>query len=38
MTNFAPFDTADHLTDAETIGEYLSAPLEDPNPDLGILE
>lgn len=34
MTKFAPFDAADYLTDEETIAEYLSAALEDPNPDL----
>lgn len=34
MTTFAPFDAADYLTDEETIAEYLSAALEDPNPDL----
>jgi probable addiction module antidote protein len=34
MTKFAPFDAADYLTDEETIAEYLSAALEDPDPDL----
>lgn len=34
MTRFAPFDAADYLTDEETIAEYLSAALEDPDPDL----
>lgn len=34
MTKFAPFDAADYLTDEETIAEYLTAALEDPNPDL----
>lgn len=34
MTRFAPFDAADYLTDAASIAEYLSAALEDPNPDL----
>ena len=34
MTNFAPFDVADYLDDAETIAEYLTAALEDPNPDV----
>jgi probable addiction module antidote protein len=34
MTNFAPYDSADYLTDDETIAEYLSASLEDPNPDM----
>lgn len=30
----APFDAADYLDDEETIAEYLSAALEDPNPDI----
>ncbi len=34
MKNFTPFDSADYLTDEETIAEYLSAALEDPNPDM----
>jgi len=34
MTRFTPFDAADYLTDEETIAAYLSAALEDPNPDL----
>lgn len=34
MTKFAPFDAADYLTDEETIAEYITAALEDPNPDL----
>lgn len=34
MTKFTPFDAADYLTDEETIAEYLTAALEDPNPDL----
>ncbi len=34
MTNFASLDAADYLTDEETIAEYLSAALEDPDPDL----
>ena len=34
MTKFAPFDAADYLTDEQTIAEYLSAALEDPDPDL----
>ena len=32
MTKFAPFDAADYLDDEETIGEYLTAALEDANP------
>lgn len=34
MAKFAPFDAADYLTDEASIAEYLSAALEDPNPDL----
>lgn len=34
MTHFTPFDAADYLTDEATIAEYLTAALEDPNPDL----
>ena len=34
MKKIAPFDSADYLTDEETIAEYLSAALEDPNPDM----
>lgn len=34
MTKFAPFDAADYLSDEETIAEYLTAALEDPNPDV----
>lgn len=30
----APFDAADYLDDDETIAEYPSAALEDPNPDI----
>lgn len=33
-TKTAPFDAADYLGDKETIAEYLTAALEDPNPDL----
>jgi probable addiction module antidote protein len=29
-----PFDAADYLDDEETIAEYLTAALEDPNLDL----
>lgn len=28
------FDAADYLGDEETIAEYLTAALEDPNPDM----
>lgn len=34
MNKTAPFDAADYLTDDETIAEYLTAALEDPNPDM----
>ena len=34
MTNYAPFDAADYLDDEETIAEYLTAALEDTNPDV----
>ena len=30
----APFDAADYLSDEETIAEYLTAALEDQDPDL----
>jgi probable addiction module antidote protein len=31
---FAPFDVSEHLDDEEVIAEYLTAALEDPNPDV----
>ena len=34
MTRFTPFDAADYLDDEETIAAYLSAVLEDDDPDL----
>jgi|APFre7841882724_1041349.scaffolds.fasta_scaffold137013_1 probable addiction module antidote protein len=34
MTPFTPFDAADYLDDEETIAEYLSAALEDEDPEL----
>ena len=34
MTKFARFDAADYLGNDETIAEYLTAALEDPNPDV----
>lgn len=37
MTNFAPFDAADYLNDEETIAEYITAALEDPNPDVFLI-
>jgi len=30
----APFDAADYLDNEEVIAEYLTAALEDPNPDV----
>lgn len=32
--NLQPFDAANYLDSEETIAEYLSAALEDPNPDV----
>lgn len=34
MAKLATFDAADYLDDEETIAEYLTAALEDPNPDM----
>lgn len=34
MAQLAPFDAVDHLIDEQTIAEYLTAALEDPNPDV----
>lgn len=34
MTKYAPFDAADYLDDEETIAEYITAALEDSNPDV----
>ena len=34
MVKTASFDAADYLNDEETIAEYLTAALEDPNPDV----
>lgn len=34
MAKFSPFDAVDYLDDEETIAEYLTAALEDPNPDV----
>ena len=34
MTRFSRFDAADYLNNDETIAEYLTAALEDPNPDV----
>lgn len=34
MKKFTAYDTADYLTDEETIAEYLTAALQDPDPDM----
>ena len=34
MTKFSRFDAADYLDHEETIAEYISAALEDPNPEV----
>ncbi len=34
MAKFSPFDAADYLDDEETISEYITAALEDSNPDV----
>jgi probable addiction module antidote protein len=34
MTNFTPFDAADYLDNDEAITAYLSAALEDGDPDV----
>lgn len=34
MTTFAKFDAADYLDSEEAIAEYLTAALEDPDPDV----
>jgi probable addiction module antidote protein len=36
-TKFARFEVADYLDDEEVIAEYLSAALEDPNPEVFLL-
>jgi len=33
-TTYRPFDAADYLDNDEVIAEYLSAAIEDPNPDV----
>lgn len=37
MTLLKPFDAADYLDSEEVIAEYLSAALEDPNPDVFLM-
>ena len=34
MAQLAPLDAVDYLDDEQTIAEYLTAALEDPNPDV----
>jgi probable addiction module antidote protein len=34
MAKFTRFDAADYLDDEETIAAYLTAALDDPNPDV----
>lgn len=34
MLETTTFDAADYLNDEETIAEYLTAALDDPNPDV----
>jgi len=34
MNGFRPFDAVDYLDDEETIAEYITAALEDSNPDV----
>lgn len=34
MTKFAPFDAVDYLDDEEAIAQYITAALEDPDPDV----
>lgn len=34
MAKYAHFDAADYLDDEATVAEYLTAALEDPNPDV----
>jgi probable addiction module antidote protein len=33
-TTYAPFDAADYLANDAVIAEYLSAAVDDPNPDV----
>ena len=37
MKSFSSFDAADYLKDEEVIAEYLTAALEDPNPEVFLL-
>lgn len=33
-TKYAPFDVAEYLDNDEVVAEYLTAVMEDPNPDV----
>lgn len=33
-SKYSPFDVAEHLDNDEVIAEYMSAAMEDPNPDV----
>lgn len=33
-TRYAPFDVAEYLDNQQVIAEYLTAAIEDPNPDV----
>jgi probable addiction module antidote protein len=37
ITRTAPFDAADYLDNEETIAEFLTASMEDPNPDVFLM-
>ena len=37
MVKFTPFDAADYLDDEETIAQYITAALEDSNPDVSVV-
>jgi probable addiction module antidote protein len=37
MAKITPFDVADFLDSEETISEYLSVALEDPDPDIFLM-
>ena len=37
MTQVKPFDAADYLDSEEVIAEYITAALEDPNPDVFLM-
>lgn len=34
MTQLKPFEASEYLTNEDTISEFLTASLEDPNPDV----